>query len=231
MELEYEPETTHLWALCDNTCDGRSVTLDIGPNGKFAVTKTYARPTAMPNLNTEGFAIAPQSECANGYKATFYSDDSDSDGFTLIRGAIPCTPPAQDPMPTPTPTPTVSPTPGATPTPQPDRTAPKVKLALKLTRTGTYAVRKTGKFGLVITLGEKADLTITATAKRTTRAKARPIFKSMRKAVAAGKPTLKLALSRKVRRALRKGETITLIVVARDAAGNASTTRVTAKVK
>jgi hypothetical protein len=49
--------------------------------------------------------------------------------------------------------------------------------------------------------------------------------------VAAGKLTLKLSLTSKVRKALRKGETVTLTVVARDAAGNATTTKVSAKVR
>ena len=40
MDLTYEPETTQLWAVCDNSCDGRTATLDVaqsGPNtGCFA---------------------------------------------------------------------------------------------------------------------------------------------------------------------------------------------------
>ena len=93
MELEYEPETTHLWALCDDNCNGRSVTLDIAPNGKFAVTKTYARPAGMDNFNNEGFAIAPQAECVGGFKPTFYAEDSDANLHALRGGTIKCTPP------------------------------------------------------------------------------------------------------------------------------------------
>ena len=63
MDLEFEPETGHLWAVCDDTCNGRSATLDIaqtGANaGKFVVTNVYERPAGMPNLNNEGFAITP----------------------------------------------------------------------------------------------------------------------------------------------------------------------------
>jgi hypothetical protein len=236
MELEYEPESTHLWALCDNNCEGRSVTLDIGQDGKFAVTHTYARPGGMQNLNNEGFAIAPRAECVNGLKPTFYAEDSDAGGHTLRGGTITCTPlppVVVDPTPTPTPQPTVSPTPTAppTPTPQADRTAPAVTLALKLAKRGPYAVRRTGRLALTITLGERADLTITATARRAAKAKPRTIYKATRKGVAAGKATLKLSLTSKMRKALRKGETITLAVVARDAAGNAGTTKVSAKVK
>jgi Lamin Tail Domain len=240
MELEYDPGTTHLWAMCDNHCQGRSVTLDIDPaTGKFVVTKMYARPGGMENLNNEGFAIASQAECVNGVKPTFYADDSDTNGNTLRGGTINCTSPVVvDPTPTSTPTPTPqpappTPTPTVTPTPTPvDRTAPSLKLGLKLATSGSYAVRKTGKFAVVITLGERADLTISATARKNAKAKARTILKATtRKGVAAGKPTIKLALTSKVRKALRKGETLTVTVVARDAAGNVTTTKVSAKVK
>ncbi len=89
MELEYEPETTHLWAMCDNNCQGRSVTLDIDPGtGKFVVTNMYARPGGMDNFNNEGFAIAPQAECVNNRKPTFYAEDSDANGNTLRGGTI-----------------------------------------------------------------------------------------------------------------------------------------------
>jgi hypothetical protein len=147
-------------------------------------------------------------------------------------GTITCTAPTPPPVvtPTPTPTPTSTPTPipvaqAQTPVATPDRTAPALAVGLKLDK-----VRRSGKFRVPITLGEKADLTITATARKNNRAKARTILKTTRKGVAAGKPTLSLTLSRKVRAALRKGETVTLTVQARDAAGNVTTRRVTAKV-
>src|SRR5262249_54076312 len=35
MDLEFEPETDHLWAVCDDTCTGRTATLDLGATGKF----------------------------------------------------------------------------------------------------------------------------------------------------------------------------------------------------
>ena len=241
MELEYEPETTHLWALCDDNCDGRGVTLDIaqdGPNaGKFVVTHTYARPAGMDNFNNEGFAIAPQAECVNGLKPTFYAEDSDANGHALRGGTLTCTPlPVTEPTPTPTPLPggpTAVPTPGPGSGPVIVPRGPSVKLALKLTKTGTYAVRKTGKFAVVITLSERSDLTISATARKNAKAKARTILKATtRKGVAGGKPTtLKLSLSAKVRRALRKGETVTVTVVARNAAGKATTTKINAKVR
>jgi hypothetical protein len=239
MDITFEPETGYLWAACDNTCDGKTATLEVSQSGankgKFAVTHVYARPADMPNLNNEGFAIAPQLECVNGKKPTFYADDDNLGSHSLHGGTKNCTPIA-DPDPTPTATPTGQPTVMSTPTPvatvvpaPKDTTKPSLKLSLKVGKSGSYATRTKGTFGVALTLSEKADLTITATARKSAKAKARTIYKTTRKGVAAGKPTLKFTLTKKVRKALKKGETLTLTVVARDAAGNATTQ--TAKVK
>jgi Ca2+-binding RTX toxin-like protein len=91
MDLQFEPETNHLWAVCDNTCDGRTATLDIDAGGKFAVTHVYERPDSMPDLNNEGFAIAPQAECVDGHKPVFWSDDDNDDGHALRSGTLDCT--------------------------------------------------------------------------------------------------------------------------------------------
>jgi hypothetical protein len=238
-DLEYEPESKLLWATCDDNCLGRTSTLDISAaTGRFTVTGYHERPTGMANLNNEGFALAPQAECVGGLKPAFWLDDTNSSGNALRVGTINCTVPAppQDPAPDATPTPTpiagVNPTPTPNPGPAVDRTAPKVRLSLTKPATkGTFAIRKTGKLKLTVTLDERADLTITATARKNTKAKARTLTRTTRKGVAAGKPSYKLTLSSKVRKALKKGETITLTVVARDAAGNATTTRATAKVR
>ena len=100
MDLEYEPESTHLWAVCDDTCDGQHSTLDIaqaGPNdGKFVVTSTYARPPEMPNLNNEGFAIASLAECVDGLKPAFWSDDANTGAHALRAGTVHCGPPGPD---------------------------------------------------------------------------------------------------------------------------------------
>jgi Ca2+-binding RTX toxin-like protein len=90
MDLEFEPETGHLWAVCDDTCNGRVATLDVTV-GAFAVSGLYERPAGMPNLNNEGFAIAPQPACAAGRKPVFWSDDSGTGGHALRGGTIACT--------------------------------------------------------------------------------------------------------------------------------------------
>lgn len=99
MDLEFEPETSLLWAVCDDTCSGQTKTLDVGNDGKFAVKKTYDRPTSMPNLNNEGFAIAPRAECSGGLKPVFWADDTDDNQHALRTGKLNCTDPVTTPPP------------------------------------------------------------------------------------------------------------------------------------
>jgi hypothetical protein len=229
MELSYEPESKLLWAVCDNECNGRTATLDVAASGSFEITKVYDRPAGMPNLNNEGFAFTPQAECVNGLKPVFYADDTNDNSIALRSGKRTCTPLPEAPKPTPTATP--EPTPSApqqpvttAPTTKPaiaaDTLAPRLAVALKLT--------KRGKLRATITLAEHADLTITATARKNARSKARTILTTTRKGTAAGKRTFTLAPKRK---SLHRGQTITLTVKARDAAGNITTRKTTAKVK
>jgi hypothetical protein len=91
MEVDYEPETGLLWAACDEACDGRTATLQVGATGHYEVAQRYARPADAANYANEGFAIAPQSSCASGQKPVFYGDDADTDGVSLRVGSIRCT--------------------------------------------------------------------------------------------------------------------------------------------
>jgi hypothetical protein len=91
MDLEFEPATGHLWAACDDTCDGRASTLDINADGLFAATHTYDRPTGMDNYNNEGFALAPQTACTDGQKPAIWSDDANDDDHALRAGTLNCT--------------------------------------------------------------------------------------------------------------------------------------------
>lgn len=132
MELEYDPATDLLWAVCDNTCEGRSALLSIAQKpvatvaaapaavavpavtlGRFGVTAVLERPTGMDNLNNEGFAIAPNAQCTDGLKPAVWSDDSNTDGHSLRQGTIACLADAVAPVPVPSPAPT--PAPSATP--------------------------------------------------------------------------------------------------------------------
>ncbi|GGS21875.1 hypothetical protein Snoj_22880 [Streptomyces nojiriensis] len=92
MDLEFEAATGHLWAACDDTCQGRTSTLDIDAQGKFTATAVHDRPTGMPNYNNEGFAIAPQSACTAGHKPVVWSDDTNDGGHALRAGTLNCTP-------------------------------------------------------------------------------------------------------------------------------------------
>jgi len=89
MDLEFDPETGSLWAVCDDTCNGRSALLQVVA-GRFAVTQLVERPTGMPNINNEGFAIAPQALCVDGLKPVYWVDDSNTGGNALRAGTIAC---------------------------------------------------------------------------------------------------------------------------------------------
>ncbi|WP_031003745.1 lamin tail domain-containing protein [Streptomyces sp. NRRL F-5727] len=90
MELQWEPQASRLWAVCDDTCDGRHRTLKVDATGTFAVDATYARPAGMPDHNNEGFALAGADECVAGSKPVYWSDDSNTDGHALRRGTVSC---------------------------------------------------------------------------------------------------------------------------------------------
>jgi hypothetical protein len=75
MGLEFDRDRNTLWSYCDDTCGNRSTLLSV---------------SSMPNINNEGIAIAPESECSGGFKSFYWTDDSDTAGQSLRRDAIPC---------------------------------------------------------------------------------------------------------------------------------------------
>ncbi|WP_439661790.1 esterase-like activity of phytase family protein [Lentzea sp. HUAS TT2] len=85
MDLEFDG--AKLWAICDNNCSGRTTTLAIS-SGKFKVTATYNRPSKLPNVNLEGFAIAPN--CVGGKKTVLWSDDDNTSSHALHSGTLNC---------------------------------------------------------------------------------------------------------------------------------------------
>ncbi|MFD4669337.1 esterase-like activity of phytase family protein [Lentzea sp. NPDC058450] len=86
MDLEWEKD--RLWASCDDNCSGRATTLAI-VQGRFALKATYDRPAKLPNVNLEGFAIAPT--CVNGKKTVLWSDDDNTKSHALHTGSLNCT--------------------------------------------------------------------------------------------------------------------------------------------
>ncbi len=92
MALEFDRDLNDLWALCDDTCNGRSSVLRLtSATGTFISSSLFERPTGMANINNEGFAIASATECVDDRKPVYWSDDSDTGGYSLRRGTLPCT--------------------------------------------------------------------------------------------------------------------------------------------
>jgi hypothetical protein len=91
MELSFDRELNQLWALCDNGCEGRAKVL-APASGRFIVTRTFERPTGMPNLANEGFAITPQAECVSGFKPVYWADEAETSAHAIRRGTVTCTP-------------------------------------------------------------------------------------------------------------------------------------------
>src|SRR6185369_3637211 len=84
MDLQFDRDLNDLWAVCDDGCQGQSVVLRIQPGaGVFSVTYLFDRPAGMPNLNNEGFAMAPLIECVGNRRPAFWSDDSETDGHAI----------------------------------------------------------------------------------------------------------------------------------------------------
>ncbi|MEI9935602.1 MAG: lamin tail domain-containing protein [Pseudomonadota bacterium] len=96
MDLNFDRDVGYLWAVCDDSCQGRSNVLDIDTRvgsptkGKFYIRRGFERPSTMPNINNEGFAITPEASCVGGFKPVFYSDDSDTNLHAIRRDSIPC---------------------------------------------------------------------------------------------------------------------------------------------
>ncbi len=96
MGLEYDNILKALWVECDDGCGGQTATFEIdraagsATLGKFLRTRTYARPTGMPNLNNEGFALGTATECVGNNRPVIWSDDSETGGNALRTTTITC---------------------------------------------------------------------------------------------------------------------------------------------
>ncbi|MEV6028764.1 lamin tail domain-containing protein [Streptomyces sp. NPDC052036] len=90
MELQWEPQASRLWVVCDDTCDGQHRTMQVNASGAFATTAIYNRPSGMPDINNEGFSVAGADECVSGSKPVYWADDSNDSGHALRKGTITC---------------------------------------------------------------------------------------------------------------------------------------------
>jgi hypothetical protein len=93
MALEYDADQGDFWAVCDDGCFGRSSVLRINAaTGRFGIAFQFERPAGMPNVNNEGFALAPLAECVGGKRSTWWADDSETGGISIRRGTLNCAP-------------------------------------------------------------------------------------------------------------------------------------------
>lgn len=91
MALDFDRDEGVLRAVCDDGCDGRHALLEVDPgSGRFIVTRVVERPRSMPNLNNEGFAVAPRRECTGGVRPVYWADDGEAGGHSLRRGWLTC---------------------------------------------------------------------------------------------------------------------------------------------
>ena len=91
MDLQFDRDLNELWAVCDNTCSGRTTVLRLdAATGRFTQVLAFERPTGMPNLNNEGFAIAPAALCSGGLKPVYWADDGETGGHSIRQGTLPC---------------------------------------------------------------------------------------------------------------------------------------------
>jgi hypothetical protein len=98
MDVTFDAGTQRIVATCDNTCGETHTFLKVNASGAIVPDVTYTNPAVMPVDNLEGFALAPTSTCANGFREAVWSDDgiygfgsgSSSYGHALYSGTFPC---------------------------------------------------------------------------------------------------------------------------------------------
>ena len=68
--------------------------MKVDATGTIVPDVVYARPAGLPNVNIEGFAIAPDSTCVDGVKEAIWADDgiaaAGHEGHALYSGTFPC---------------------------------------------------------------------------------------------------------------------------------------------
>ncbi|MFJ4677077.1 lamin tail domain-containing protein [Kitasatospora sp. NPDC088783] len=98
MDVTFDAGTQRIVATCDNTCGETHTFLKVNASGAIVPDVTYTNPAVMPVDNLEGFALAPTSTCANGFREAVWSDDgiygfgsgTSSYGHALYSGTFPC---------------------------------------------------------------------------------------------------------------------------------------------
>jgi len=96
MGMEHNDLTGQLWVTCDNGCGNRSAVLEIAltgtDKGRFHMVRQFVRPSSLPDVNNEGFALAPRTACLAGRRTVLWADDDNTAGHALRRASLPCAP-------------------------------------------------------------------------------------------------------------------------------------------
>jgi len=94
MGMEYDRDTGALWIICDDHCGNTSAVLSLTTTsdtpGRFRPQAPFARPSTLPDVNNEGFALAPRSACVANRKPAFWADDDATAGHVLRTASVPC---------------------------------------------------------------------------------------------------------------------------------------------
>ncbi|UDY22806.1 lamin tail domain-containing protein [Nocardioides sp. Kera G14] len=88
MDVAFDADRKAIWALCDDGCGGVYNLLTVDSQGDLAVAHSLARPAGMPNLNNEGMAIKPRSTAVDNQVEVVWTDDGDTDGYSLREGLL-----------------------------------------------------------------------------------------------------------------------------------------------
>jgi hypothetical protein len=97
-DVAFDAATQRIVATCDNTCGESHSFMKVDATGQIVSDYIYGNPAVMPVDNLEGFALAPASTCANGFREAVFSDDgiwgfgagSSSYGHALYSATFPC---------------------------------------------------------------------------------------------------------------------------------------------
>jgi hypothetical protein len=90
MGLHFDHDTGELWAVCDFVCSGRKAVLVLDETGRFRVDRLVDPPAHLPDLNHEGFTIAPMKACTDGLRPAWWTDDDETGGVAIWQGWLRC---------------------------------------------------------------------------------------------------------------------------------------------
>ena len=94
--LYFDRDVGYLWSYCGAPCGNQSGIFKLDTTaasptaGTFVLRNRIAAPSTMPNLANEGIAFAPESQCVNGRKTFWWTDDGATGGHALRADSIPC---------------------------------------------------------------------------------------------------------------------------------------------